>query len=125
MVVTTRVRLDRIASSTRNAGLTPEVIVGDQIVAAEGYLLAVRILEDKSTYNTVEDVDAVLAALADEGPSAGPASLVGLELARESVGGSGDDGPERRVVIEMRPDLAPKHVARAKQLAKQGFYDYR
>jgi hypothetical protein len=56
MVVTTRVRLDRIASSTRNAGLTPEVIVGDQIVAAEGYLLAVRILEDKATYNTVEDV---------------------------------------------------------------------
>jgi hypothetical protein len=56
MVVTTRVRLDRIASSTRNAGLTPEVIVGDDIIAAEGYLLAVRILEDKSTYNTVEDV---------------------------------------------------------------------
>jgi hypothetical protein len=56
MVVTTRVRLDRIASSTRNAGLTPEVIVGDEILAAEGYLLAVRILEDKSTYNTVEDV---------------------------------------------------------------------
>ena len=56
MVVTTRVRLDRIASSTRNAGLTPDVILGDQIIAAEGYLLAVRILEDKSSYNTVEDV---------------------------------------------------------------------
>jgi hypothetical protein len=56
MVVTTRVRLDRIASSTRNAGLTPEVIVGDEILAAEGYVLAVRILEDKSSYNTVEDV---------------------------------------------------------------------
>jgi hypothetical protein len=56
MVVTTRVRLDRIASSTRNAALTPEVIVGDDIIAAEGYVLAVRILEDKSTYNTVEDV---------------------------------------------------------------------
>jgi hypothetical protein len=56
MVVTTRVRLDRIASSTRNAGLTPEVIVGDEILAAEGYVLAVRILADKSTYNTVEDV---------------------------------------------------------------------
>ncbi|HEU5303988.1 MAG TPA: hypothetical protein VFU40_05035 [Gemmatimonadales bacterium] len=56
MVVTTRVRLDRISSSTRNAALTPEVIVGDQIVAAEGYVLAVRILEDKSSYNTVEDV---------------------------------------------------------------------
>ena len=56
MVVTTRVRLDRIASSTRNAALTPEVIVGDEIVAAEGYVLAVRILQDKSTYNTIEDV---------------------------------------------------------------------
>jgi hypothetical protein len=56
MVVTTRVRLDRIASSTRNAGLTPEVIVGDEIVAAEGYVLAVRVLEDKSSYNTIEDV---------------------------------------------------------------------
>ncbi len=56
MVVTTRVRLDRIASSTRNAALSPEVIVGDEILASEGYVLAVRILEDKSTYNTVEDV---------------------------------------------------------------------
>ncbi|HET8633783.1 MAG TPA: hypothetical protein VFL88_06520 [Gemmatimonadales bacterium] len=56
MVVTTRVRLDRIASSTRNAELTPEVIVGDEIVAQEGYVLAVRILTDKSSYNTVEDL---------------------------------------------------------------------
>jgi hypothetical protein len=56
MVVTTRVRLDRISSSTRNALLSPEVIVGNEIVAAEGYVLAVRILEDKSSYNTVEDV---------------------------------------------------------------------
>jgi hypothetical protein len=56
MVVTTRVRLDRIASSTRNAGLSPEVIVGDDIIASEGYVLAVRILADKSSYNTVEDV---------------------------------------------------------------------
>ena len=56
MVVTTRVKLDRIASSTRNAALSPEVIVGDEILASEGYVLAVRILADKSTYNTVEDV---------------------------------------------------------------------
>ena len=56
MVVTTRVRLDRIASATRNAGLSPEVIVGDEIVSAEGYVLAVRVLEDKSAYNTIEDV---------------------------------------------------------------------
>ncbi len=28
-----------------------------------------------------------------------------------------------RVVIRLRPDLAPKHVARIKDLARQGFYD--
>ncbi len=28
-----------------------------------------------------------------------------------------------RVVIELRPDLAPKHVARIKELTRQGFYD--
>jgi peptidylprolyl isomerase len=28
-----------------------------------------------------------------------------------------------RVTIEMRPDLAPNHVARIKELARQGFYD--
>lgn len=28
-----------------------------------------------------------------------------------------------RVVIELRPDLAPNHVARIKELAQKGFYD--
>jgi peptidylprolyl isomerase len=28
-----------------------------------------------------------------------------------------------RVMIELRPDLAPKHVARIKELAREGFYD--
>jgi len=28
-----------------------------------------------------------------------------------------------RVVIELRPDLAPNHVARIKELARSGFYD--
>ena len=28
-----------------------------------------------------------------------------------------------RVVIKMRPDLAPKHVARIKELVREGFYD--
>jgi len=32
------------------------VIVGDEIIPAEGYVLAVRILEEKASYNTVEDV---------------------------------------------------------------------
>jgi hypothetical protein len=60
---TTRVRLDRIASATRNLRLSHEVIVGDEIVPAEGYTLAVRVLTEKSTYNTVEDVSGRMMAL--------------------------------------------------------------
>ena len=33
------------------------------------------------------------------------------------------DVPEGRVHIELRPDLAPTHVARVKELARSGFYD--
>ncbi|XXJ20430.1 peptidylprolyl isomerase [Desulfovibrio caledoniensis] len=33
------------------------------------------------------------------------------------------DLADGRVVIEMRPDLAPKHVARIKELARMKFYD--
>jgi peptidylprolyl isomerase len=33
------------------------------------------------------------------------------------------DGQDRDVVIKLRPDLAPGHVARITELAKEGFYD--
>src|SRR6185437_3726463 len=33
------------------------------------------------------------------------------------------DVPAGRVVIQLRPDLAPGHVARIKELARQKFYD--
>ncbi|HUK61114.1 MAG TPA: peptidylprolyl isomerase [Stellaceae bacterium] len=33
------------------------------------------------------------------------------------------DVPAGRVVIDLRPDLAPKTVARIKELARRGFYD--
>src|SRR3954454_13846069 len=33
------------------------------------------------------------------------------------------DVPAGRVVIEMRPDLAPQHVAQIKELTRRGFYD--
>ncbi len=62
-MLTSRIRLDRISSSTKNAHLAAEVIVGDEITAAEGYVLAVRILNDKSTYNTVEDLSGRMVSL--------------------------------------------------------------
>jgi peptidylprolyl isomerase len=31
--------------------------------------------------------------------------------------------PHGKVVIELRPDLAPQHVARVKELVRRGFYD--
>ncbi len=33
------------------------------------------------------------------------------------------DLPDGRVVIQLRPDLAPGHVARIKELVRQGFYN--
>jgi peptidylprolyl isomerase len=33
------------------------------------------------------------------------------------------DGEERDVVIRLRPDLAPGHVERIRELAQEGFYD--
>jgi len=55
MLETRRIQLDRVASSTKNARLGLSVIVGPEVVAEEGYVLAVRILTDKSAYNTIED----------------------------------------------------------------------
>ncbi len=63
MVRTTRVRLDRISSSTKNARLNTDVILGDEIRAEEGQILAVRVLSDKSSYNTVEDVSGRMVSL--------------------------------------------------------------
>jgi peptidylprolyl isomerase len=54
---------------------------------------------------------ASLAMTGSEGSAADPENTLYMEL---------DYG---RVVIEMRPDLAPKHVARIKELVRRGFYD--
>lgn len=51
-----RVRLDKLASSTRNAKLHRDVIVGTPIPAVAGTVVAVRVLDTKATYNSVEDV---------------------------------------------------------------------
>ncbi|MGH7538027.1 MAG: hypothetical protein ACREMF_05295, partial [Gemmatimonadales bacterium] len=92
MAVTTRLKLDRIASSTKNAALPRDVIVGDEIVAEEGYVLAVRILEDKSTYNTIEDTTGRMLAL-----RAGDA-LAGTLGARRALRGYAGVVPERIAV---------------------------
>ncbi len=52
-----------------------------------------------------------LSAFAAEAPAADPQNTLYVEI----NGG--------RVVIQMRPDLAPKHVARIKSLTRGGFYD--
>ena len=41
-----------------------------------------------------------------------------LTLTLDAGDGKGDD-----VVIQLRPDLAPDHVERIKELAREGFYD--
>lgn len=53
--MTRRIRVDRIASSTHNARLANDLLLGPEIVCREGYILAVRILTDKAVYNEVED----------------------------------------------------------------------
>ena len=56
------------------------------------------------------------------------ASIV-LPLAAESAAPADPENTlyldlkDGRVVIELRPDLAPKHVARIKELTRKGFYD--
>ncbi len=59
------------------------------------------------------------------------ALLASLVIAPLTAGAQGTD-PENtlyldlkdgRVVIQLRPDLAPNHVARIKKLAREGFYD--
>jgi len=51
------------------------------------------------------------------------ASLSGAADAAELENTLYLDLKDGRVVIEMRPDLAPKHVAQIKRLTRKGFYD--
>lgn len=122
MVLTTRLRLDRVASSTRNAHLGTEVIVGSDIVAAEGYILAVKILDDKSTYNTVEDVHGRMVSLRADDVLAG---TLGNRRALRGYAGVVPDSIAPGDTIEvlnlggilgrctsMNPDIGPPFKAR-------------
>jgi cyclophilin family peptidyl-prolyl cis-trans isomerase len=50
-------------------------------------------------------------------------SMTGMAMAADLENTLYLDLTYGRVVIELRPDLAPKHVARMKELTRQGFYD--
>lgn len=58
-----KVLLNKITSSTRNARLSREVMLGSQIAAEEGSVLAVRALDRKTTYNEVEDIHGRMATV--------------------------------------------------------------
>ena len=51
-----RLQLDKIASSTRNAGLHHHVVVGPEIPARTGTVVVGRVLDEKTVYNQIEDV---------------------------------------------------------------------
>jgi len=85
----------------------------------------------------VSDMLALVASAADTGPSVqqadGPQETAGSgdNTALEAAAILGKDPenllyldlPYGRVIIEMRDDLAPNHVARIKELARTNFYD--
>ena len=50
-----RVQVDKIASSTRNVPIHKQVVLGTDIPAKSGTLVAVKILDEKAVYNKVED----------------------------------------------------------------------
>ena len=70
------------------------------------------------TINRIFALTALLAGLAVAGLS--PAAAQGADPLENVLLIDLKDG---RVTILLRPDLAPKHVERVKQLAREGFYD--
>lgn len=51
-----RLRVNKIASVTRRLELLPQVLLGDEIPAQAGTVVACRVLTAKTRYNTLEDV---------------------------------------------------------------------
>jgi hypothetical protein len=60
-----RIRLDKIASSTRNARIGREAVVSDTILAREGVVVAARVRGCKAHYNTLEDLHGRMIRLDD------------------------------------------------------------
>src|SRR5688572_28930673 len=58
-----RVTLDKIASVTSRLALDPHAVLGEEIPAVAGTVVAARILNAKHSYNTLEDVHGRMVAL--------------------------------------------------------------
>ncbi|MEZ4237968.1 MAG: hypothetical protein R3F59_17855 [Myxococcota bacterium] len=50
-----RIDVDKIASAARHVVAHPRVVLGDEIPAAAGTVLAARVLDEKAVYNQLED----------------------------------------------------------------------
>lgn len=90
-----RIGLDKISSVTRHARISPSAILSDEIVSAEGYVIAVKILNEKSSYNTLELVsgrmskicpgDVIAGALGKRSALRGYSGVVPQKLERGDV----------------------------------------
>lgn len=58
-----KVRLNKIASATRNAKLPRDVTLSDTVQAVEGSVVAVRALDRKQVYNEIEDIHGRMATV--------------------------------------------------------------
>lgn len=58
-----KIRVDKIASSTRNVGLHHEVVLGTVIPAKAGTVVVGRVLDSKAVYNKLEDVHGRMATV--------------------------------------------------------------
>lgn len=58
-----RVTLDKIASVTSRLALDPHAVLGEEIPAVAGTVVAARVLNAKHSYNTLEDVHGRMVAL--------------------------------------------------------------
>ena len=58
-----RVQLDKIASVTLRLELERNAVLGDEIPAEAGTVVAARVLNAKTSYNTMEDVHGRMVAL--------------------------------------------------------------